>query len=96
MFVKKPFGDGGPPPSRPAPVASGSRPQVNLEDALASHRSSPVPSPCIAVCHLEASSGLCSGCHRTAEEIGRWSVLTDAERIDVWKKIESRQVLIRR
>ena len=96
MFVKKPLGDGASSPSSSVPAGPGRRPLINLEDARASHCGSQVPSPCIAVCHLEASSGLCRGCHRTAEEIGRWSVLTDAERIDVWQKIESRQLLIHR
>lgn len=96
MFFKKPSGNGAPSLAPPVPVPLRTKPLINLEDALARHCGSEVPSPCVAVCHLEASSGLCSGCHRTAEEIGRWSVLTDAERIDVWKKIESRQLLIRR
>lgn len=31
-----------------------------------------LPSPCIGVCRLDSTSGLCQGCLRTAEEIGAW------------------------
>jgi len=36
------------------------------------------PSPCINVCSLDAQ-GLCVGCLRTAEEIGRWMSMSAAE-----------------
>ncbi len=39
----------------------------------------PVMTPCIGVCELDAG-GLCRGCHRTIEEIARWSSLDDSER----------------
>ena len=32
----------------------------------------PKPTPCIHVCDLDPESGLCKGCHRTAEEICAW------------------------
>ena len=34
-----------------------------------------VASPCISVCVMDASSGLCLRCWRTLDEIGAWSVL---------------------
>jgi predicted Fe-S protein YdhL (DUF1289 family) len=34
-----------------------------------------VASPCISVCEMDASSGLCRGCLRTLDEIAAWSVL---------------------
>lgn len=39
-----------------------------------------VLSPCIGVCTLDAS-GLCEGCLRTRDEIARWSMMGDAERL---------------
>ena len=41
---------------------------------------SPVASPCINVCQLDASEGMCVGCGRTTDEIGKWMVLDAAER----------------
>ncbi len=37
--------------------------------------SEPVASPCISVCVMDASGGLCIGCFRTLDEIAAWSVL---------------------
>lgn len=38
-----------------------------------------IPSPCTGVCMLDGE-GLCLGCHRSRDEIARWSGLADAER----------------
>lgn len=38
-----------------------------------------IPSPCTGVCMLDGD-GLCLGCHRSGDEIGRWTALPDAER----------------
>jgi predicted Fe-S protein YdhL (DUF1289 family) len=50
----------------------------------------PVPSPCISVCRMNARTGLCEGCFRTIDEIARWSTLSDAERRAVWRAIAVR------
>ncbi|HEX3627729.1 MAG TPA: DUF1289 domain-containing protein [Verrucomicrobiae bacterium] len=36
-------------------------------------------SPCINVCKLD-SHGVCMGCHRTGNEIARWTQMTEDER----------------
>ncbi len=41
-----------------------------------------VLSPCIGICTLDGQ-GQCEGCHRTTAEIGRWSQMSDAERLHV-------------
>lgn len=41
-----------------------------------------VLTPCIGVCVLD-QDGLCDGCHRTSEEIARWSQMSDDERLHV-------------
>lgn len=51
----------------------------------------PVPSPCISVCHMNPRSGLCDGCFRTLEEIAAWSRLDDADKRRVWTLIEQRR-----
>lgn len=91
MFSRKRLGAGSATPSSSLPAATGRKPTIHLEDARARHPGPGVPSPCISVCQMNEARGLCSGCYRTGEEIGQWSVLTDAERLDVWAKIESRQ-----
>jgi uncharacterized protein len=51
-----------------------------------SNESEPAPSlplsPCIGLCRLD-ERGYCVGCQRTGEEIGRWSRMTQAERLHV-------------
>ncbi len=37
-------------------------------------------SPCIQLCVLDAATGLCEGCGRTREEIGRWGGLSEPQR----------------
>ncbi|WP_139350148.1 DUF1289 domain-containing protein [Rhodanobacter sp. C03] len=44
-------------------------------------RSAEIPplTPCIGICRLD-ERGYCVGCQRTGDEIGRWRVMSDAER----------------
>ena len=49
-----------------------------------------LPSPCISVCRMEISSGLCKGCLRTLDEIKAWSTLDDEGKRVVWARIEQR------
>jgi uncharacterized protein len=39
-----------------------------------------IESPCIKVCEVDANAGVCTGCHRTLNEIASWSSFTNAER----------------
>jgi predicted Fe-S protein YdhL (DUF1289 family) len=50
-------------------------------------------SPCNKVCVMDLQTGLCKGCYRTLEEIGRWGTMTDAERESVMKDLPSRKDL---
>ena len=50
-----------------------------------------VPSPCISVCEMDATSGLCKGCYRTLDEIRLWSQSGDAAKLLVWQQVEARQ-----
>lgn len=45
-----------------------------------------VKSPCILVCTLE--NDVCIGCHRTKEEISKWSKMTDEEKQKVLDRIK--------
>lgn len=39
----------------------------------------PILSPCIGICQLD-DAGVCVGCLRSSDEIGRWSVMGAEER----------------
>ena len=52
---------------------------------------SPVPSPCIKVCAMDASGAYCIGCFRTLDEIGLWAQLSNAQRAAVLEKLPDRR-----
>ncbi len=51
----------------------------------------PPPSPCISVCVLDETTGLCTGCLRTLDEIAAWSILDNDEKRGVWSRIAARR-----
>ncbi|HEX6018434.1 MAG TPA: DUF1289 domain-containing protein [Burkholderiaceae bacterium] len=55
-----------------------------------------VPSPCINVCRIDASSGWCEGCLRTIDEIAGWSAMSDDDKRVVWKALEQRRAALAR
>jgi predicted Fe-S protein YdhL (DUF1289 family) len=49
-----------------------------------------ISSPCIRVCILDPETGLCEGCGRTLEEIGKWFRLTEEERLRIMTELPER------
>lgn len=49
------------------------------------------PSPCINICQMDASNGLCQGCFRTLDEITVWSRLDDAGRQHILADVARRR-----
>lgn len=47
-------------------------------------------SPCLGICHLDATRGLCVGCGRTGVEIGDWPGMSDADRLAVYRRLPPR------
>jgi predicted Fe-S protein YdhL (DUF1289 family) len=47
-------------------------------------------SPCIKLCTLDRE-GFCLGCHRSIDEIARWSAMSAAERRVVLEAVERRR-----
>jgi uncharacterized protein len=63
--------------------------------ALATAQSKPgqtVPSPCVNVCRMSPTSGLCEGCWRTLEELRAWAKSDDAAKLAIWGQVEARQL----
>jgi uncharacterized protein len=52
-----------------------------------------VPSPCINVCRMDATTGWCEGCLRTIDEIVAWGTMADVDKRAVWRLIEQRRPL---
>ena len=53
-------------------------------------------SPCTLVCTLDDTTGLCFGCGRTRDEIGRWSTYSDAERRGIMAVLPARMETLER
>ncbi len=48
-----------------------------------------VPSPCIAVCQMNAANRICIGCKRSLDEIRDWMIMTAEEKQAVLERIRS-------
>jgi predicted Fe-S protein YdhL (DUF1289 family) len=48
-------------------------------------------SPCIKVCAIDLTTGLCAGCARTRAEIAAWSAMSDAERDRIMTQLPARR-----
>ncbi|MTH95767.1 DUF1289 domain-containing protein [Roseibium sp. RKSG952] len=47
-------------------------------------------SPCVGLCKIDATTGLCMGCARTRDEIADWCGHTEAWRAEIWKDLPER------
>ena len=64
--------------------------ELLLEKTQTVGNASPVPSPCISICRMDAVTGFCEGCFRTLDEIAEWGMLRDDARRQVWRIIMQR------
>lgn len=53
-----------------------------------------VSSPCISVCAVDESTGLCTGCYRTLDEIQGWWQLDNPSKQKIVDKAEQRQLAV--
>ncbi|HEY0269197.1 MAG TPA: DUF1289 domain-containing protein [Methyloradius sp.] len=50
-----------------------------------------IQSPCIGICSMSETNGLCMGCYRTIEEIEQWWDMTNAQRSQVITQLPERE-----
>jgi hypothetical protein len=50
-----------------------------------------IETPCIKVCVMNQSTGLCAGCGRTLDEIARWGAMSQAERVAIMRVLAERR-----
>ncbi|MDP1658115.1 MAG: DUF1289 domain-containing protein [Methylotenera sp.] len=53
---------------------------------------SEIKSPCIGVCAVDESSGMCQGCYRTIDEIKAWWDMGQTEQKNLLVALEERQL----
>ena len=49
-----------------------------------------IETPCIRICVIHPHARICTGCHRTVEEIGAWTRMTPDERAAVMADLPGR------
>jgi predicted Fe-S protein YdhL (DUF1289 family) len=64
---------------------------MDLKNFNPAQHHGPLPSPCINICQMSRSSGLCEGCLRTMDEIIDWGVVSEAEKLQIWMAIIKRR-----
>ncbi|MES2161365.1 MAG: DUF1289 domain-containing protein [Pseudomonadota bacterium] len=67
---------------------------ANLIPSGAPELATPVPSPCVSLCKMDADRLYCMGCMRTIPEIIAWSNADDDYKRGVWAEIRRREQLI--
>ncbi|NMG30275.1 DUF1289 domain-containing protein [Aromatoleum evansii] len=53
-----------------------------------------IASPCINLCRMSATTGLCEGCFRSLDEIARWSRSDDSDKQRILELIARRRVTL--
>ena len=51
-------------------------------------------SPCVDVCEIDRTTGLCLGCRRTIDEIASWATMTSAERWRIMAELPARKIAV--
>ncbi|MCP5075634.1 MAG: DUF1289 domain-containing protein [Rhodobacteraceae bacterium] len=54
-----------------------------------------IDSPCVKVCVVHPEAHICIGCHRSVEEIGRWSRMSAPERAEISAELPGRVRLLK-
>ena len=50
-----------------------------------------LPSPCISVCQMDPSDGVCLGCYRTRGEIASWRSMDEADQLKLLDILSERR-----
>jgi len=50
--------------------------------------------PCVDVCEIDRTTGLCRGCGRTVAEIAGWASMTGAERRRIMDELAARRAAL--
>lgn len=55
-----------------------------------------VASPCIKICVIHPEARICTGCHRSIDEISSWARLSEEARLAILAKLPGREALLRK
>jgi predicted Fe-S protein YdhL (DUF1289 family) len=72
------------------------RPLFSVATAGPALPASGVASPCVSVCKMSETNGLCDGCFRTIDEIAHWGLYDDDEKRAVIAALPGRRAAVAR
>jgi predicted Fe-S protein YdhL (DUF1289 family) len=72
------------------------RPLFSVATVGPSMPASGVASPCVSVCKMSETIGLCEGCFRTIDEIAHWGLYDDDEKRAVIAALPGRRAAVAR
>jgi predicted Fe-S protein YdhL (DUF1289 family) len=49
-----------------------------------------ISTPCVSLCWIDPTHGLCEGCGRTRDEISSWCFITEEERLATMTRLKAR------
>ena len=52
-----------------------------------------LPSPCVSVCQMDPSDGVCLGCYRTRAEIASWRSMDDVDQLQLLDILSERRAV---
>ena len=64
---------------------------ANIKPPSADQAVAKLPSPCISVCHMDPSDGVCLGCYRTRGEISSWRSMDEEDQLKLLDILSERR-----
>ena len=65
----------------------------NIKPLSADRAAAKLPSPCISVCQMDPSDGVCLGCYRTRGEIASWRSMNEADQLKLLEILMERRAV---
>ena len=64
---------------------------VNIKPPSADQAAANLLSPCVSVCQMDPSDGVCLGCYRTRGEIASWRSMDEADQLKLLDILSERR-----
>ncbi|MEL0141619.1 MAG: DUF1289 domain-containing protein [Candidatus Puniceispirillaceae bacterium] len=64
---------------------------ATIKPPSADQATAKLPSPCISVCQMDPSDGVCLGCYRTRGEIASWRSMDEADQLKLLDILSERR-----
>ena len=64
---------------------------AKIKPPSADQATAKMPSPCVSVCQMDPSDGVCVGCYRTRGEIASWRDMNEADQLKLMDILSERR-----